>query len=152
MTHTLNIDRNIEPENVLSKYTSSPVGWWNVSTGGVVDVPLGTYYGHVAEIALCLRRQTGAFRFVKSDLMRPVPKKGEPRKIRVTGADISFDACDIRFDSWGRVQDIRSLAEWLDCEEILVSRGKVENTYTITLKKQETGPAWERNGPSWSQH
>lgn len=131
MAHKLNIIREIIPEkSPIQRWRESPVGWWEVTTEGDCEgrttSHLGTYYGHVAEIAFSLKCGGYSLQFRKIDTQEPPPENHTPYQIVTKKTNISFFGLNTG-------NSVNSVREWLDCPEIEVSHCNFYGAYTITL-------------------
>lgn len=134
--HKLNLDLSeaIKPkaQKEMEKINSwsEPIGWWKVTTEddeeGRTTRELGTFHGHVAEIALHLANKCFySLRFVPGNAANP---PATPNRYNATalGVPVSFgnnyslnNQVDCPFNS--ARPDYRKVLWWLDAEGIVVT-------------------------------
>jgi hypothetical protein len=137
----LNLIEHINDDSsIFCGYTGSPIGWWSVQTEGDVEgrtvCNLGTYFGHIAEIAFGLGKSpfySYHFNPVKNTepYTQPLNEYG-PWVIRRRKVDIQ-----LWVDSWGYVKTTKGLGElgrWFDTSDILVERSNYYGCFEISLK------------------
>lgn len=140
MTYKLKLIKTIVPEKSLfQKWAESPVGWWRVTTEGDVEGhttdDLGTFYGHVAEIAFSLKGGGYSLRFEKAKQPEKVKATAErlTRQIVTKQTNISFGSDSNTYGCKGVAFD-KMLAAWLDCPEVEVLPCNYHSAFTIKLK------------------
>jgi hypothetical protein len=136
MPYKLKLIKTIDPElTALQKWSLTPVGWWKVTTEGDEEGrtirELGTHYGHLAEVALSLKGCGYSLRFEKA--RKPQGVYGNATEWHVERRIVT-KSVNISIDVWSHKGGEKQLAEWLDCDEIVVKPCNYYGAYTIALK------------------
>jgi hypothetical protein len=116
----------------------SPVGWWNVTTEGDCEGrttdDLGTFYGHVAEIALSLKCHGYSLQFSPRPDM-PVPAE-VPTYVCIQTKGVHV-ALNIGSKTWDMAGDRRAkhFTEWFDTDDVVVRPGQYYASVFVVLAK-----------------
>ena len=136
MTYKLKLNKTIAPKkSKLQEWADSPVGWWKVTTEGDVEGrstdQLGTYYGHVAEIAFSIDRCCYSLLFEKAK--EPSGVYGSPEDQRETRQAVR-KTTNISLPPINYKSGEKEVTEWLDCPEVVVKPCNYYGAYTIELR------------------
>ena len=122
----------------FAKY--SPIGWWKVTTEGDCEGrtinTIGTFYGHVAEIAFANRLQSGYSLCFEPILSKTMPTERRPRTIFVGDKEkeisvhISFTC---RMTS-GYKPMHKAVAAWLDADDVIVTDSNYHSAIKLTMR------------------
>lgn len=134
----LNLARPTPPPNLPPKKTGyeSPVGWWSATTSGNDDGSttknLGTFYGHVAEIALHLADQS--FFGIQLSPVLNVDAIERPN-YQATGMNVNM-SLDVCSKTWDLLSDRRAdwFRKWFDTDDVVVSSSQYYASVYVTLK------------------
>jgi hypothetical protein len=133
-----------EPKTEIWGYASlaklNPIGWWKVTTEGDCEGrstdTLGTFYGHVAEIAFANRKKSSySLRFepVKGMVAladRPAVAvvagaKEKEIKVHISFAYSMLDGCK---------PNPKAVAAWLDADDVIVTESNYYDAILLTMK------------------
>jgi hypothetical protein len=117
-----------------------PIGWWKVTTEGDCEGrstdTLGTFYGHVAEIAFANRKKSSySLRF------EPVLNKGVPDEVqtRVVVAGPKEKEIKVHISFAYKMLDgckpnPEAVAAWLDADGVTVTNSNYYDAILLTMK------------------
>lgn len=114
----------------------SPIGWWNVTTEGDCEGrsvrDLGTFYGHVAEIALATEGCYYSLKFEPHPEM-PVPAViPSYEAVNLQGVNVTLGINSKTWDMDG-VARAKHITEWFDTRDVVVRAGQYFASVTVIL-------------------